>query len=204
LRDGVGAVGAKLFFANGHLQHSGVILGIGPEAIAGHVYRGAHKWEVGDLARVRLTQNDSAVSAACLAIKRERFEQVIGFNESDLTVALNDVDLCLKRVTAGSQRSFSLANTNFVTGPAMPSSIGFANRLTTAAIAAGTWVTRPSTIPAITPSSASWSLANSAWSASTWRRASPWCSGRACWAIVSRNGAICSAKSEARSVGDAE
>ncbi|RQZ13118.1 glycosyltransferase [Burkholderia sp. Bp9031] len=94
MRSEIGCVGAKLFFSNGTVQHAGVILGIG--GVAGH----SHKYYPGDHAgyfgRLSLVQNFSAVTAACLLIRREIFETVGGLNETDLTVAFNDVDFCLR------------------------------------------------------------------------------------------------------------
>jgi len=100
-RKEIGAVGAKLFFGDQHIQHAGVVLGFGPENIAGHPYRCMHKYEIGPLGRLRLVQNYSALTAACLAIRREVFKEVKGFNEKDLKISFNDVDLCLKLREAG-------------------------------------------------------------------------------------------------------
>ncbi len=101
VRDGVGAVGAKLFFASDYIQHGGVVLGVGPDAVAGHAFRGFYKHETGHMGRLRLVQNYSAVTAACLALRREAFLAVGGMDEDNLAVAFNDVDLCMKLVDAG-------------------------------------------------------------------------------------------------------
>lgn len=100
-RDRVGAVGAKLFFASDYVQHGGVVLGVGPDAVAGHAFRGFYKHETGHMGRLRLVQNYSAVTAACLALRREAYMAVEGMDEDNLAVAFNDVDLCLKLVDAG-------------------------------------------------------------------------------------------------------
>ncbi|MEM0955563.1 MAG: glycosyltransferase [Pseudomonadota bacterium] len=101
VREDIGAVGAKLFFATDYIQHAGVVLGVGPDAVAGHAFRGFYKSQTGHMGRLRLVQNYSAVTAACLALRRETFLEVGGMDEDNLAVAFNDVDLCLKLVDAG-------------------------------------------------------------------------------------------------------
>ena len=101
VREGIGAVGAKLFFASDYIQHAGVVLGVGPDAVAGHAFRGFYKHETGHMGRLRLVQNYSALTAACLAVRREAFLEVGGMDEEKLAVAFNDVDLCMKLVDAG-------------------------------------------------------------------------------------------------------
>lgn len=94
LRPDIGCVGAKLLFANGLVQHAGVVMGYGGGA--GH----AHKYFKGDdkgyLNRAVATQNFSAVTAACLLVEKSDYLQIGGLNEHDLTVAFNDVDFCLR------------------------------------------------------------------------------------------------------------
>lgn len=94
MREHVGAVGAKLYYDDDAVQHAGVIIGMG--GIAGHVFKGLHRNNTGPFGRASLTQNYSAVTAACLCIRKSVFEQTGGFDESNLRVAFNDVDLCLK------------------------------------------------------------------------------------------------------------
>lgn len=94
VREKVGAVGARLWFPNNLIQHAGVILGIG--GIAGHSLKGIEKGNPGYFNRAVLTQNFSAVTAACMLIKKETFYKIKGFNEHDLHVAFNDVDFCLR------------------------------------------------------------------------------------------------------------
>ena len=93
LRKEVGAVGARLLFPNNLLQHGGVIIGIG--GVAGHNHKGRPREDFGYFNRAILSQNLSAVTAACLLMRREVFERINGFDEQ-LSVAFNDVDLCLR------------------------------------------------------------------------------------------------------------
>ena len=94
LRPEIGAVGAKLLYPNETLQHAGVIVGLG--GMAGHGFKHLPKAFAGDHWRPHLTQNYTAVTGACLLMRREIFEEVGGLNAKDLKVAFNDVDLCLK------------------------------------------------------------------------------------------------------------
>lgn len=94
LRDDVGAVGAQLLYPDGRIQHSGVVIGIGNAA--GHAHRFLRPADDGYFKRHALPQFVSAVTAACLVVKRERFLAVGGLNESRFAVAFNDVDLCLR------------------------------------------------------------------------------------------------------------
>jgi glycosyltransferase involved in cell wall biosynthesis len=89
-----GAVGARLLYPNGLLQHGGILLGIG--GVAGHSHKGRPYNDVGYFNRIVLPHNVSAVTAACMAVKREIFDEVGGFDQEKLAVAFNDVDLCLK------------------------------------------------------------------------------------------------------------
>jgi len=105
LRPEIGCVGAKLYYPNDTIQHAGVILGIG--GVAGHSHKYFHKSEPGYFTRLHLVQNMSAVTAACLLVRKSVFEEVGGLNEQDLTVAFNDVDFCLKVHTAGYRNLFT-------------------------------------------------------------------------------------------------
>lgn len=97
-RKDVGAVGARLYYEDGTLQHAGVIIGLG--GIAGHPFYGFPSEDVGYFGRIVIAQDYSAVTAACMMMKKSVFEQAGGFDEQ-LAVAYNDVDLCLKVGEAG-------------------------------------------------------------------------------------------------------
>lgn len=90
----VGAVGAKLLYGDGTIQHGGVILGIG--GVGAHAHRRFPADHPGDMGRLRLVQSFSAVTAACLMMRKALFDEVGGFDADHLAVAFNDVDLCLK------------------------------------------------------------------------------------------------------------
>jgi O-antigen biosynthesis protein len=101
VRAGIGAVGAMLYYPYpiNTVQHAGVVLGLG--GVAGHPFKEFPRGDQGQKNRLRLVQNYSAVTAACLLIRKDRFLEVGGFNEKDLPIAFNDVDLCCKLISAG-------------------------------------------------------------------------------------------------------
>ncbi|WP_256645696.1 glycosyltransferase family 2 protein [Thermomonas paludicola] len=94
----VGAVGALLLYPDGRLQHAGVLLGL--NGVAGHPHAGRSRQTPGQMGRLRLVQELSAVTGACLLLRRQVFEVVGGLDEA-LPVAFNDVDLCLRIRAAG-------------------------------------------------------------------------------------------------------
>ncbi|TMJ01353.1 MAG: glycosyltransferase [Alphaproteobacteria bacterium] len=98
MRPDVGCVGAKLLYPDGRIQHAGIVIGLG--GVAGHGHRFARGNDPGYLGRLRTVQNVSAVTAACLLVRKQVFDQVNGLDES-LTVAFNDVDFCLRVRAAG-------------------------------------------------------------------------------------------------------
>lgn len=98
MRDDVGIVGAKLLYEDDTVQHAGIVLGFG--GFAGHVFTGIHKDDYGYMVRPRINCNYSAVTAACMMVDRNSFEEVGGFTEA-FKVGLNDVDFCLKVRTTG-------------------------------------------------------------------------------------------------------
>jgi len=92
-REDVGAVGAKLYYLDETIQHAGVIVGVG--GFAGHSHRHFPRSHSGHMGRLKIVQNLSAVTGACLMIRRDVFDEVAGLDEV-FAVALNDVDLCLR------------------------------------------------------------------------------------------------------------
>ena len=98
VRPGVGAVGARLLYPDGTLQHGGILLG--PEGAATHVGRGAARDAPGYLGQLTCTRDLSAVTAACLAMSRDVWGAVGGMDER-LAVTWNDIDLCLRVRAAG-------------------------------------------------------------------------------------------------------
>lgn len=92
-REGVGAVGAKLLYPDGTVQHAGVVLGLG--GIAAHPHKGIDATACGYFGRAMLMQSFSAVTAACMVLRKSTWMDVGGMDEN-LPVAYNDVDLCLR------------------------------------------------------------------------------------------------------------
>ena len=97
-RKEVGIVGAKLYYPDDTIQHAGTVIGIG--GIAGHAFLNMPRSRTGYLHKASLQMDLSAVTAACMMMKRQVFEQLGGFEER-LSVAFNDVDLCLRTVQVG-------------------------------------------------------------------------------------------------------
>lgn len=95
----IGAVGARLLYPSGRVQHAGVVLGIG--GYAGHVDLCLAGDSDGTFGRARANHGITAVTGACLAVERAKFEAVGGFDEVNLPVDLNDIDLCLRLTAAG-------------------------------------------------------------------------------------------------------
>ncbi len=98
IQPGVGAVGARLWYPGGGLQHAGVILGL--IGIASHVHRTLRRGELGYFCRAALHQSFSAVTGAALMIKKSIYQQVGGLDE-ELQVTFNDIDFCLRVREAG-------------------------------------------------------------------------------------------------------
>jgi glycosyltransferase involved in cell wall biosynthesis len=98
-RPGIGCVGAMLYYPNNTIQHAGVVLGVG--GVAAHAFRDLERGSEGRFNRARLVQNYSAVTAACLVIRQALYEEVGGLDETELAVAFNDIDFCLKVRAAG-------------------------------------------------------------------------------------------------------
>jgi GT2 family glycosyltransferase len=94
VRQDVGCVGAKLYYPNDTIQHAGITMGI--RGAAGHSHRYFSRYDYGYFGRLKLVSEYSAVTAACLFIKKNLFKKVKGFDEKNLPVAFNDIDLNLK------------------------------------------------------------------------------------------------------------
>ncbi len=99
LRPEVGCVGARLWHPNDTLQHGGVILGLG--GVAAHSHRGRSRHDPGYFGRAQLLQNFSAVTAACLLVRKSVYLQAGGLEEQNLAVSFSDVDFCLRVREAG-------------------------------------------------------------------------------------------------------
>jgi GT2 family glycosyltransferase len=99
VNDSVGAVGAKLLYPGGAVQHAGVVLGVG--GVADHAFRGIAGDAPGYMMHAMAAQEISAVTGACMLVRKAAFEALCGFDEQELTIAFNDVDLCVKLMRAG-------------------------------------------------------------------------------------------------------
>jgi GT2 family glycosyltransferase len=95
----VGAVGAKLLYGDGSIQHAGVVMGLG--GAAGHAHRGLPNDQPGYFGQPHVARGASAVTAACLLVGRAKFNAIGGLDEHNLMIAFNDVDMCLKLNMAG-------------------------------------------------------------------------------------------------------
>ena len=93
MRPEVGIVGARLFYGDDTVQHAGVIIGLG--GIAGHAFAGLPRTDYGYMAKAVCTQDLSAVTAACMMVRKSVYEEAGGMEEG-YAVAFNDVDFCLK------------------------------------------------------------------------------------------------------------
>jgi GT2 family glycosyltransferase len=99
VRPEIGAVGAKLLYADGTIQHAGVVIGIGDAA--GHAHRNLPADDVGYFRQTHIPHYVSAVTGACLLVDKQKFFAAGGLDEKTLPIAFNDVDLCLKLQRAG-------------------------------------------------------------------------------------------------------
>jgi GT2 family glycosyltransferase len=99
LRPGVGLVGCLLLYPDRSVQHAGVIMGL--SGVAGHMHAEAAPDDPGYAGRIRVTQDLSAVTGACQAMRRSLFERLGGLDERHLAVAYNDIDFCLRVREAG-------------------------------------------------------------------------------------------------------
>ena len=99
-RPDVACVGAKLYYPNKTIQHAGVVLALGAHRTAGHSHYMQHRENLGYMGRLCYTQNVSAVTGACLMVKKAIYDEVGGLGE-DFAISLNDVDFCLKARAKG-------------------------------------------------------------------------------------------------------
>jgi glycosyltransferase involved in cell wall biosynthesis len=99
MRPGIGAVGAKLLYPNGTIQHGGITVGVG--GVAGHQYVHRSGSDIGYFGHLKLVRNVTAVTGACLMLRRQTYFEAGGLDEVSLPVAFNDIDLCLKLVARG-------------------------------------------------------------------------------------------------------
>jgi GT2 family glycosyltransferase len=104
-RPDIGCVGAKLYYPNDTIQHAGVVLGIG--GVAGHSQKYFSRNANGYFGRLHLAHNVSAVTAACLLVRKAVYQEVGGLDEVNLKVSFNDVDFCLKVREAGYRNLFT-------------------------------------------------------------------------------------------------
>lgn len=94
-RQDVGVVGAKLYYEKMTIQHAGIVVGLGAHRSAGHTHHKVNKENVGYMGRLCYAQNVSAVTGACLMVRKSLYDEIGGLDE-DFRVALNDVDFCLR------------------------------------------------------------------------------------------------------------
>jgi GT2 family glycosyltransferase len=95
-RPDVGVVGAKLLYGDGRIQHAGVVVGVGTDAVAGHFGHYEDENSGGYVGQYALTREVSAVTGACLAVKKDLFLELGGLDADNLPVSYNDVDFCLR------------------------------------------------------------------------------------------------------------
>jgi GT2 family glycosyltransferase len=100
-----GVVGAKLLYPDGSVQHAGVVLGVG--GVAAHLHSGFGARDAGYFGRLLLASNVSAVTGACLVVRKTVYEEVGGLNATDLAVAFNDVDFSLKVAAKGYRNAWT-------------------------------------------------------------------------------------------------
>ena len=95
MRKDVGVVGAKLYYPDKTIQHAGIVIGLGAHRTAGHTHYRIPEANVGYMGRLCYAQDVTAVTGACMMVSKALYEELGGLDES-FTVALNDVDFCLR------------------------------------------------------------------------------------------------------------
>ncbi len=104
-RPEIGAVGAKLFYPHEHIQHAGIVMGIG--GVASEAFKRLHRTDDGYIHRACLIGNYSAITGACMAFRKSVWKDISGFNEIEVPNAFGDVDFCLKARKAGFRNLFT-------------------------------------------------------------------------------------------------
>lgn len=94
-REDVGVVGAKLYYEDMTIQHAGIVIGLGAHRTAGHTHYKVNKENVGYMGKLCYAQDVSAVTGACMLVKKALYDELSGLSE-EFAVALNDVDFCLR------------------------------------------------------------------------------------------------------------
>ena len=105
IRPGVGAVGCRLYYPDDHVQHDGIVVGMG--GVAGYAHPRLKREHSGDFGRSKIIRNCSAVTAAALAVRKSIYNEVGGLDADNLAVAFNDVDFCLRVGEAGYQNLYT-------------------------------------------------------------------------------------------------
>lgn len=95
MRKDVGVVGAKLYYPDKTIQHAGIVIGLGAHRTAGHTHYRIPEANVGYMGKLCYAQDVTAVTGACMMVSKALYEELGGLDES-FTVALNDVDFCLR------------------------------------------------------------------------------------------------------------
>jgi glycosyltransferase involved in cell wall biosynthesis/GT2 family glycosyltransferase len=104
-RENVGVVGGKLYYPNNTIQHAGVVIGI--SSAAGHIFRNMNKDKDSYMHKADTIQNVSAVTGACLMVKKTLYEKVRGLDQENLPVAFNDIDFCMRIQKIGYRNIFT-------------------------------------------------------------------------------------------------
>ena len=104
-RPEIGIAGAKLYYPHDHIQHSGIVMGLG--GIAGEAFKKLHRSHDGYIHRAFLVSNFSAVTGACFVFKKTLWEEIDGLREEDIPNAFGDVDFCLRAKAAGYRTLFT-------------------------------------------------------------------------------------------------
>lgn len=107
IRPEIGAVGGKLLFENATVKYAGAVLGGGPDGISASIDSGADKYSPGYLGRLALVRSTSVVTSSCLAVRKETYFEVGGFDEDHFPTNFRDVDFCLRLIKAGYRNIFT-------------------------------------------------------------------------------------------------